>query len=225
MLLEKLRVLGYMVPTEWQATLYWHVLSLQSLRLYTLKRISMQIIEKEGEFCIAETGLADLPLTLDAPPNEITTTQIVKSIGDKAEDTHRVEVPFSVIAPKQNEIWSKSTSDKVAIPLGRSGATKLQNLTLGRGTAQHALIAGKTGSGKSTLLHVLVTNLALWYSPEEVEFYLVDFKKGVEFKTYATHKLPHARVVVSLGAPVHRDDRRGRLPSWGQRPRRRGRTV
>src|ERR1041385_6932397 len=68
-------------------------------------------------------------------------------------------------------------------------------LKLGRGVAQHALIAGKTGSGKSTLLHVLVTNLALWYSPEQVEFYLVDFKKGVEFKTYATHRLPHARAI------------------------------
>src|SRR5262249_43700831 len=31
--------------------------------------------------------------------------------------------------------------------------------------------------------------------PEEVELYLVDFKKGVEFKTYATHELPHARVI------------------------------
>jgi S-DNA-T family DNA segregation ATPase FtsK/SpoIIIE len=30
---------------------------------------------------------------------------------------------------------------------------------------------------------------------DELEFYLVDFKKGVEFKTYATHQLPHARVV------------------------------
>jgi hypothetical protein len=28
-----------------------------------------------------------------------------------------------------------------------------------------------------------------------VELYLVDFKKGVEFKTYASHALPHARVV------------------------------
>src|SRR5207248_1342230 len=36
---------------------------------------------------------------------------------------------------------------------------------------------------------------ALIYSPDEVELYLVDFKKGVEFKTYATHELPHARVV------------------------------
>ena len=42
---------------------------------------------------------------------------------------------------------------------------------------------------------MIITNLALWCSPEQVEFYLVDFKKGVEFKCYATHRLPHARVV------------------------------
>ena len=37
--------------------------------------------------------------------------------------------------------------------------------------------------------------LALHYSPDEVEFYLIDFKKGVEFKCYANKRLPHARVV------------------------------
>ena len=58
-------------------------------------------------------------------------------------------------------------------------------MKLGKGTSQHVLVAGKTGSGKSTLLHALITNLALHYSPDEVEFYLIDFKKGVEFKTYA----------------------------------------
>ncbi len=40
-----------------------------------------------------------------------------------------------------------------------------------------------------------MTNLALRYSPDEVELYLVDFKKGVEFKAYARTGLPHARVV------------------------------
>ncbi|HEX7570299.1 MAG TPA: FtsK/SpoIIIE domain-containing protein, partial [Verrucomicrobiae bacterium] len=78
---------------------------------------------------------------------------------------------------------------------GRSGATKMQYLEIGRGTRQHALIAGKTGSGKSTLFHVIITNLALSCSPEQVEFYLVDFKKGVEFKCYGSRKLPHAKVV------------------------------
>ncbi len=67
--------------------------------------------------------------------------------------------------------------------------------TWARAPPQHVLIAGKTGSGKSTLLHALITNLALLYSPDEVELYLIDFKKGVEFKTYAVHELPHARVI------------------------------
>src|SRR6201999_65514 len=70
-----------------------------------------------------------------------------------------------------------------------------QYLAIGKGTRQHALIAGKTGSGKSTLFHVIITNLALWCSPEQVEFYLVDFKKGVEFKCDGAKRLPHARVV------------------------------
>src|SRR4029077_7830393 len=91
--------------------------------------------------------------------------------------------------------WTRSAASDLRVPIGRLGATRLQELRLGRGVAQHVLIAGKTGSGKSTLLHALVTNLALWYSSDEVEFYLIDFKKGVEFKTYATHALPHARAI------------------------------
>ena len=46
-------------------------------------------------------------------------------------------------------------------------------------------IVGPSGSGKSTLLHALITNAALMYSPDEIELYLIDFKKGVEFKVYA----------------------------------------
>ena len=81
------------------------------------------------------------------------------------------------------------------MPVGRSGATRTRSLLLGQGTAQHVLVAGKTGSGKSTLLNALVTNAALHYSPRQLQFYLIDFKKGVEFKPYARYRLPHARVV------------------------------
>ncbi len=133
-----------------------------------------------------------------APPNDLL-IPLVRKVGKAAKEAGKVEVPFSMIAPKTesgtDQWWSESSAKRVRVPLGRSGATKLQYLTLGEGTSQHALIAGKTGSGKSTLLHALITNLACWYSPDEVEFYLIDFKKGVEFRTYAHHKLPHARAV------------------------------
>jgi len=79
----------------------------------------------------------------------------------------------------------EETTSELRVAIGRTGATKLQYLAIGKGTRQHALFAGKTGSGKSTLFHVIITNLALTCSPDQVQFYLIDFKKGVEFKCYA----------------------------------------
>ena len=114
-----------------------------------------------------------------APPDEAFLTRIMDLVGRGAKEAKRVEVPFQTIAPSPEKWWTAKTSSELTVPVGRAGATRLQSLRLGRGVAQHALIAGKTGSGKSTLLHALISNLALCYSPEEVELYLVDFKKGV----------------------------------------------
>jgi S-DNA-T family DNA segregation ATPase FtsK/SpoIIIE len=134
-------------------------------------------------------------LLLDPPPTPEFATDFLHRVGEFSKDSNRVEVPFEQIAPPDGEIWKEETTEELRVPIGRSGATKFQYLAIGKGTRQHALIAGKTGSGKSTLFHIIITNLALWCSPEQVEFYLVDFKKGVEFKCYATRRLPHARVV------------------------------
>ncbi|MFO0806968.1 MAG: FtsK/SpoIIIE domain-containing protein, partial [Gemmataceae bacterium] len=132
---------------------------------------------------------------LDVPPDPIVLAKLVQRVGQAGKDAVRVEVPFDYIAPKPSEYWTASAAKSFDIPVGRAGATRRQVFSLGRGTAQHALIAGKTGSGKSTLLHALITNLGLMYSPDEAELYLVDFKEGVEFQWYATYRLPHARVV------------------------------
>src|SRR6202012_366981 len=129
------------------------------------------------------------------PPPPDQATEFIHKIGRASRDSSRVEVPFSQVTPPDAEIWTEDTTSELRVPIGRTGATKLQYLAIGKGTRQHALIAGKTGSGKSTLFHVIIVNLALWCSPEQVEFYLIDFKKGVEFKCYAEKRLPHARVV------------------------------
>ncbi|HEY7307826.1 MAG TPA: FtsK/SpoIIIE domain-containing protein [Gemmataceae bacterium] len=142
-----------------------------------------------------DADFAPYPLTLDAPPETEFANRILARIGEAAQNAQRVEVPFEFIAPAEPEWWRADSRRGLRVALGRAGATQRQSLDLGKGTAQHALIAGKTGSGKSTLLHALITNLALQYSPDEVELYLIDFKKGVEFKTYAVHDLPHARVI------------------------------
>lgn len=121
--------------------------------------------------------------------------KLVREVGEQSKDARRVEVSFNRISPAADDVWAGSTADGIDLPIGRAGAARLQFMRLGRGTSQHVLIAGKTGSGKSTFLHILITNLALHYAPDEIQFYLIDFKKGVEFRTYAANKLPHARVV------------------------------
>ena len=136
-----------------------------------------------------------LPVIPDEPPEPNVFTGIVRKLGDLSRHVRRVEVPFHRIVPTEERYWTDDSRGVLDVPLGRSGATKLQHLRFGIGTSQHALVAGRTGSGKSTLLHVLVTTLALKYSPDDIEFYLIDFKKGVEFKTYASHNLPHAKVI------------------------------
>ena len=160
-----------------------------------LRKNSVCIVPKGEDFALANANWDGLKLSLDAPPDAELATRLLHQIGKDSIDSNRVEMPFVEVAPGEGEFWSLDTTNELRVPVGRTGATKLQYLALGKGTRQHALVAGKTGSGKSTLFHVIITNLALWCSPEQVEFYLVDFKKGVEFKVYATMKLPHARVI------------------------------
>ena len=88
-----------------------------------------------------------------------------------------------------------TTKDGIRIPIGIHGANEVQYLTLGVGGSHHALIAGVAGSGKSSLLHTIILRALTQYSPEELSVYLVDFKRGVEFKIYADFVLPSFKVV------------------------------
>lgn len=170
-------------------------------------------------------------LELDAAPPVALLERIVKRVGDAAKTASVVRVPFARIAPPRSQWWAgaidakgvaSGTSERLRARLGPMGASKVQELELGgAGTSQHVLVVGKTGSDKSTLLHTIITNLALTYSPDEMQIYLIDFKKGVEFQSYARHQLPHARVVAieserEFGLSVLQGlkaeaDRRGRL--------------
>ena len=160
-----------------------------------LEQACTVIAWQDGHFVWQDEVYHSFVLELDRPPGAEVFERIVKAVGEQAKAASKVEVPIERILPAPESWWQQRSDQGLSIPLGLAGARRVQALELGHGTSQHALVAGKTGSGKSTLLHVLITNLALRYSPDEVQLYLVDFKKGVEFKPYATHQLPHARVV------------------------------
>ncbi|MRH91665.1 cell division protein FtsK [Nocardia sp. SYP-A9097] len=107
-----------------------------------------------------------------------------------------LSAPETIADPGDPETWwGSSVDDRIVARFGRMGASDVAELRLDSGGLSSALIGGRTGSGKSVLLHSIILSIAMQYSPAEVEFYLVDFKEGVEFKQYATPGLPHAKVV------------------------------
>lgn len=186
--------------------------------LADLERASTVIAWQDNRWVWQDDDFKDCLLELDAPPDKELFDRIIQTVGKATKAAAKVEVPFermyelfapqlelhredypglrAVLNPMQSATWWQGETDtRLFALLGRSGAKRIQCLDLGKSTAQHALIAGKTGSGKSTLLHTLITSAALTYSPDELELYLIDFKKGVEFKTYAVNQLPHARVI------------------------------
>ena len=142
-----------------------------------------------------QAELAELPIEPIAPPEPEAAQTLIHQVGRRAKQASRVEVPLSRIAPPHEQWWQADSSNSLEIPIGQSGVGRVQSLKLGVGTAQHAIVAGKTGSGKSTLLHAIITSAAVKYSPERLRLVLLDFKKGVEFQAYSQSELPHADII------------------------------
>lgn len=182
--------------------------------LPTTPRMMRLTIGDDGRWIHSTPEFADLPLVpADSPPATLR-PELVRKIGVAATRAARVEVPFDRILDAESippngtanhhldavptvrlPTETRNSSDTLRIPLGVQGAGRIQSLQLGEGVKQHTLIAGKTGSGKSSLLHTILTAGAAYYPPDQLHFYLLDFKKGVEFKVYADLPLPHARVI------------------------------
>lgn len=182
------------------------------------------VIDDHGRWVHPVPDFADLPLVpTDSPPPTLR-PELIRNIGTAATAASRIEVPFERLVADSNqrrsgintmkpEIGEGQTDGEgqtsrvqlpsdacdsariLRIPLGVQGAGRIQSLQLGEGVKQHVLVAGKTGSGKSSLLHTILTAGAAYYRPDQLHFYLLDFKKGVEFKIYADAVLPHARVI------------------------------
>ena len=90
--------------------------------------------------------------------------------------------------------WHASTAQSAVAVLGRSGAQGVTSMYFSSTqVAGGAIMVGLPRSGKTTSLHAMILTLAMLYSPEELELYLIDAKHGVEFKVY--ENLPHARMV------------------------------
>lgn len=144
---------------------------------------------------ITTPELSEFPIDIAEPPDEAALSRIMKKQLIAAENIGKRIVPFESIVPDVERMQVCQSHEGLEIPIGISDAGRIQSISLGTGTSQHVLIAGKTGSGKSSLLHTLISSAALNYSPDELRLVLLDFKKGVEFQVYAELGLAHADII------------------------------
>lgn len=124
----------------------------------------------------------------------------VDGLAAKAVSASAPQVPFERIQPLASK-WTDSSVECLRFSLGLAGSSVVE-VTLGdeKDQRHNILVTGAVGQGKSNLLKVIVHSLAQRYSPDELEFYLLDYKEGVTLYPMAPTPgspdfLPHARVL------------------------------
>lgn len=97
--------------------------------------------------------------------------------------------------------WTASAATSLDAVIGRADDEAL-TISLRTENPPHPnlLLGGAVGQGKSTVILDLVYSLAARYSPAQLEFYLLDFKQGLEFKRFDADDrgdgwLPHVRAI------------------------------
>lgn len=104
------------------------------------------------------------------------------------------------------ERWIKNRTYKtLRVPIGQKSGGSVLNLDIHENFhGPHGLVAGTTGSGKSEILQTYILSLAVNFSPDDVAFFLIDFKGGGMANLFSN--LPHIAGYISnlSGNQIHR---------------------
>jgi hypothetical protein len=155
-----------------------------------------QLIDFTGNY--QKDFYSDSSFEVDALNNDDKKLLISSFIKELSEiEVNRSISKFIDQIPKQKEDWfTERAGGEVKIPLGKSmskeGLEYLYFKT--KEGLSNAMLCGGVGSGKTNLLKSIITSIALNYSPDEVELYLIDMKNGAGFSIFQANQLPHVKL-------------------------------
>ncbi len=143
-------------------------------------------------------GDAYLPLTLtDKKITEL--FEPLKKIKEKS----RGNIAYEDVGFGTERLEGKSVTNEISVPVGKvdDKVFTMDFAVAGRdGKPVAYMIIGKPGCGKSSIIDSLIVNGSMKYSPDDLCFYLIDFKDGVSSAPYLGNaKMPHIKLVLQKG--------------------------
>ena len=154
-------------------------------------------LQLEGDKFLCK-GESCLPLTLtDKKIGEL--FEPLKKIKAKSRGNIDYEdVGFGAERPE-----GKQVTNEISVPIGKvdDKVFTMDFAVAGRDSKPVAyMIIGKPGCGKSSIIDSLIINGSMKYSPDDLCFYLIDFKDGVSSAPYIGNaKMPHIKLVLQKG--------------------------
>lgn len=143
-----------------------------------------------------ETKRLNVKFLGERTPNAETMRRLVNIYYDALQDSESKKINFEELIDK-NDLYTRKSNKGIDVPIGFNDiSSDIVSMSIGDETP-HFLIGGTTGSGKSNLLHNIILSACSYYSPKELELYLLDFKDGVEFNKYTNPVIPHAKLIAT----------------------------
>ena len=150
---------------------------------------------------VSHSLLPGVTITPDSPPERDQIQRITGVLARRPPEDTAPLLPLSQFVDQIQDPWLDEGETGIEVAYGKSGRANLVlRLRSQDPPMPNAIIGGAVGEGKSNLLLTLLYGLAARYSPQDLEFVLVDLKDGIEFSRFAPDAsgrnwLPHARVL------------------------------
>lgn len=123
--------------------------------------------------------------------------QIFQKIDELPKPSNSIPLPVLSL----DEMWQGDSREYIEVSLGKLGTLRPLEIMFGQKgdhISTHGAMIGMMGMGKSNFFHAIICAIAQKYSPEEVNFYMIDGKSGMTFQYYT--QLPHANIVILKSA-------------------------
>lgn len=147
-------------------------------------------------------------LTYSIRDNSFNLKNYLLSLSKKQKDENRFYLSKLLDEIKRKNIKYESNKSEIKIPVGRIN-NEIYDFITDSSSSPSALVLGGSGSGKSSFLHTLILSAASIYTPDELEFYVADFKntdKTIDGPTFTVYQkdgeyyIPHIKYMSTIGS-------------------------